>query len=113
MPVAAVQEMLSTRRAEHDAVAEGRAQEKVRVALQSGYIRRGIQGWALALCRSDEASFDGFLSGVGPTFAHFGKPSPVTGPAPDQISRAAQSESETEAEICAQLGLEPGTLAST
>lgn len=114
MPVAAVQEMLSVRRAENDAVAEGRAQEKVRVAVQSGYITRGMQDWALALCRSDEVSFDAFLSGVGPTFAHFGKPSPVTGrPAPDWLSRAAQDETEAEAAICAQLGLKPGTLASS
>ena len=113
MPVAAVQEMLSVRRAENAEVAEGRAQEKVRAAVNAGYITRGMQDWALALCRSDEASFDDFLSGVGPVFAHFGKPAPVSGPAPDRISRTAQSESETEAAVCAQLGLKPGQLASS
>ena len=113
MPVAAVQEMLSVRRAENAEVTEGRAQEKVRAAVNAGYITRGMQDWALALCRSDEASFDDFLSGVGPVFAHFGKPAPVSGPAPDRFSRTAQSESETEAAICAQLGLKPGQLASS
>lgn len=114
MPVTAVQEMLSMRRAENAEVIEGRAQEKVRAAVNSGYITRGMQDWALALCRSDEASFDEFLSGVGPVFAHFGQPSPVTGrPSPDRFTRAAHSESETEAAICAQLGLKPGTLASS
>ena len=113
MPVTAVQEMLSVRRAENAEVVEGRAREKVRAAVNSGYITRGMQDWALALCRSDEASFDQFLTGVGPVFTHFGQPSPVSGSAPDRFSRAAQSETETEAAICAQLGLKPGTLASS
>jgi hypothetical protein len=48
---------------------------------------------------SDEASFDDVLTGVGP--------------APDRFTRAAASESEAEAAVCAQLGLKPGTLASS
>lgn len=114
MPVAAVQEMLSTRRAEMAEVNEGRAQEKVRAAVQAGYITRGMQEWALALCRSDEASFDQFLTGVGPTFAHFSQRPNISGQsAPDRFTRAAPSQDDTEAAICAQLGLKPGTLASS
>lgn len=114
MPVAAVQEMLSSRRAEMAEVNEGRAKEKVRAAVQAGYITRGMQDWALALCRSDEASFDEFLTGVGPTFAHFSQRPSVSGrTAPDRFGHAAQSESETEAAICSQLGLKPGSLASS
>ena len=118
MPVAAVQEMLASRRAEHTEAAEGPgtqngAQEKVRAVVDAGYITRGMRGWALALCRSDEASFDDFLTGVGPTFAHFSQPVKVSGPAPDRFTRAAASESEAEAAVCAQLGLKPGTLASS
>ena len=114
MPVAAVQEMLSSRRAEMAEVNEGRAQEKVRAAVQAGYITRGMRDWALALCRSDEASFDQFLTGVGPTFAHFSQRPNVSGqPAPDRFTRAAPSQDDTEAAICAQLGLKPGTLASS
>ena len=48
---------------------------------------------------SDEASFDDVLTGVGP--------------APDRFTRAAASESEAEAAVCAQPGLKPGTLASS
>ena len=55
MPVAAVQEMLASRRAEHTEAAEGPgtqngAQEKVRAVVDAGYITRGMRGWALALC---------------------------------------------------------------
>lgn len=112
MPVAAVQEMLHGRRAERDSFAEGRAQEKVRAAVQQGYITNGMKDWALALCRTDETSFDDFLSGVGPTFAYLMKPAPGAG-VPPASHRSTVAESEAEAAVCAQLGLKPGTLASS
>ena len=113
MPVAAVQEMLQDRRAAHSALAGGRAAEKVRVALQQGYITNGMKDWALALCQTDEGSFDNFLATTGPSFAYLSKSAGIEGLPPGQSHRAAESESETEAAICAQLGLKPGTLASS
>jgi hypothetical protein len=91
--------MFSVWRAENDAVTKGRAQEKVRAAVQSGYITRGMQAWALALCRSDEASFNEFLSCVGPVFAHIGQPVRISVATPDRFNRAAQSEAEAKPAI--------------
>jgi phage I-like protein len=44
MAVSAVQEMLADRLQERGKMVEGRAQEKVRVAVQSGYIANGMRG---------------------------------------------------------------------
>ena len=110
MPVAAVQEMLADRLAERRATDQGRAQEKVRVAIQQRYITPGMRDWALALCQSDEVSFDAFLTKVGPVFAHFGV-SQIKGEAgkPGHIVHEPQP-TELEAAMCAQLGLKPGAL---
>lgn len=113
MPVSAVQEMLSVHRAEQAVVSEGRAREMVRSALNAGCITRGMQDWAMALCRSDESSFDQFLTNVGSVFAHLGQPARMSGPAPGRTSPVAKAEGEAEAAICAQLGLKPGTLAQS
>lgn len=112
MPVTAVQEMLHSRREEQNSFADGRAQEKVRIAVQQGYITNGMRNWALALCRSDERSFDDFLSGVGPTFAYLMKPAPGHAN-PPALHQSARAESEAEAAICSQLGLKPGSLATS
>ncbi len=107
MPVAAVQEMLADRLQERRAADQGRAQEKVRAAIQQRYITPGMREWALALCQSDEASFDAFLGNAGPVFAHLGKPStaPVMVPnRPDALGN------DLETSICEQLGLKPGSL---
>lgn len=109
MPVAAAQEMLADRLQERSKVAEGRWQEKVRVAVQSGYITNGMKGWALDLCRSDETAFEDFLTKAGPTFAHLGRPQAAQPPRPE-VAVQRQSESDLEAAVCAQLGLKPGAL---
>lgn len=107
MPVSAVQEMLSVHRAEQAEVSEDRAKEKVSSAVNAGYITRGMQDWAMALCRSDESSFDQFLTNVGPVFAHLGQPARMSGPASGRTSPVVKAEGEAEAAICAQLGLRP------
>jgi hypothetical protein len=43
----------------------------------------------------------------------FGQPAPFKGPAPGRSALAPQVESDAEAAICAQLGLKPGSLASS
>lgn len=110
VPIAAVQEMLTDRLQERGKMAEGRAQEKVRVAVQSGYITNGMRGWALDLCRSDEATFDDFLTRAGPTFAHLSRPTASAAPVRGEVALQRQSESDLEAAVCAQLGLKPGAL---
>lgn len=107
MPVAAVQEMLSDRRAERKTVHEGRSQEKVNAALRQGYITNGMRDWALELCVSDEAAFDTFLEKSGPVFAPLFKASHLTGAPP---ATNVRHDSPLEAEVCAQLGLKPGSL---
>jgi phage I-like protein len=107
MPVAAVQEMLSDRRAERKTVHEGRAQEKVNAALRQGYITNGMGDWAIELCTSDEAAFDTFLEKSGPVFAPLFKASHLTGVPP---AAHVRYDTPLEAEVCAQLGLKPGSL---
>ena len=110
VPIAAVQEMLADRLAERRATDQGRAQEKVRAAIQQRYITPGMRDWALALCQSNEASFDAFLTKVGPVFANFGGPQ-FKGEAgqPGHIPHEHRP-TDLEAAMCAQLGLRPGSL---
>jgi hypothetical protein len=107
MPVSAVQEMLADRLQERRTADRGRAQEKVRAAIQQRYITPGMRDWALALCESDEASFDAFLGKVGPVFAHLGKSPSAPAAVPDRPTTLA---SDLETSICEQLGLKPGKL---
>lgn len=110
MPVTAVQEVLQDRRATQDALSEGRAQEKVNAAVRQGYITNGMKDWALALCRSDEPSFDQFLASTGPSFAYLTRPAGIAGSPTGRAARDVQFEADAEAAICAQLGLKPGAL---
>jgi hypothetical protein len=68
-----------------------------------------MKDWALALCRSDEASFDRFLASSTPAFSALLRPSHASGlPGPSRQDRAG---SELADAICSQLGLKPGSLA--
>lgn len=112
MPVAAVQEMLSDRRAERKTVHEGRSQGCVNAALRQGDITNGMRDRALELCVSDEAAFEKFsrklgLEKSGPVFAPLFKASHLTGAPP---AAHVRHDSPLEAEVCAQLGLKPGSL---
>lgn len=112
VPVSALQEVLRGRNGDLATMAEGRAQEKVNAAFRAGYITPGMRPWALDLCRSDEAAFDGFLQGVGPTFAYLTKPADF-GQAKGQGAVAQRTaDSDLAAAICAQLGLPADALNS-
>lgn len=66
-----------------------------------------MRDWALELCVSDEAAFDTFLEKSGPVFAPLFKASHLTGAPP---ATHVRHDSPLEAEVCAQLGLKPGSL---
>jgi len=66
-----------------------------------------MRDWATALCNRDEASFDAFLTKAVPAWGHLA--TQVLPNVPPQSDRQAEA-SPTAAAICAQLGLEPGTL---
>jgi len=87
---------------------EERAQQKVEDAIKRGHISGGMRDWALALCRSDEASFDAFLDATPPAFAHLLTRS-GTAAIPPQ-ARPAPDGSDAALAVCAQLGLKPEAL---
>lgn len=109
VPVAAVQEMLRDRNARLAVLSEETAAAKVEDALRRGYITPGLRPWALALCRQDPDSFDAFMSGAVPAFAHLTRNILPAG-FPDRPGPVLQSDAE--AAICAQLGLKPGSLST-
>lgn len=56
--------------AEREAVALARIERKVGEAISSGIFPPSLRGWALALARTNEGSFDEFIDKVGRPFAH-------------------------------------------
>lgn len=108
VPVEAVRAMMLDRRHELASASEGRAQEKVNAAFRQGYLPGGLRDWALALCRSDEAAFDTFLQKSGPAYGHLLRQSAAAAPFPGHTADPVQTQ--TEATLCSQLGLKPGSL---
>lgn len=109
VPIATVQAILAERNANLATMSEDRAREKVAVATRKGYLSPAMQDWAIALCRSDEASFDAFVAKATPAFAHLTAESHLRGQPPGR-GRTVTASAEVEA-ICAQLGIEPAKLA--
>lgn len=109
VPVETMTAMLQERRQERAQVAEGQAQEKVRAAMQRGYISPAMKDWAVALCRSDEAAFDTFLEKSGPIFATIGRPSHARNLYQADAKPGVSAE---ELAVCTQLGLDPGRLST-
>jgi phage I-like protein len=108
VPVATVQAMLAERNLSLATASEERASLKVAEALRTGHISPALKDWATALCRSDEASFDRFLSSTLPQFGHLMHPSHAAGRLlPSRTDRAV---TDLEDAICSQLGLKPGAL---
>ncbi len=109
MPVDAVTAMMAERRAEQAQAHQGRAQLKVNTAFKEGYIHGGMRDWALALCSSNEAAFDDFLSKAGPTYGGLLKShGQATAGVPPTAPAAHRSD--TADAICTQLGLPVGSL---
>jgi phage I-like protein len=109
VPVEAVAEMQRERHLEKATMAEGQAVEKVNAAMRAGYFPPGLRDWALALCKSDAAAFDTFLTKSGPVYSYLSKPA-LPGSPPDH--KRSTPASEAEAAICAMLGLKPEQLAT-
>ena len=109
VPVATVQSMLAERNLSLATASEERAAQKVDEALRSGHLSPAMRGWATALCRSDEASFDRFLASSVPQFARLSRAIVPPGP-PGSIRRDAVAD-DLASSICSQLGLKPGALA--
>lgn len=110
VPVATVQAMLIERNHSVATASQERAAQKVDDAMRSGHLSPAMKDWATALCRSDEASFDRFLTSSVPQFAHLSRPAvPSALPPGSRVDR--QSEELADA-ICSQLGLKPGSLSA-
>lgn len=109
VPVATVQAMLAERNLSLATASEQRADQWVAEALRLGHIPPAMKDWAMALCRSNEASFDSFIASSGQTFSKLLRPSHVAAVPPQ--SRQDRAGSELADAICSQLGLKPGSLA--
>lgn len=86
---------------------EQRAHARVDDAFARGYLSPAMRDLALALCQSDEASFDRLITQSVPQFAHPRKPATTSAmpPMPQPQHHSAEASA-----ICEQLGLPPGTL---
>lgn len=111
MPMEAVQSMLAARGTERTALAEVQVSAKVDRACREGFITPAMKGWALSLCRADEAAFDSFLETAGPAWGYLLKETHTKG-TPPGVSVSPVPQSDLERAICEQLGLKPGTLAT-
>ncbi|MEO8531359.1 MAG: phage protease [Deltaproteobacteria bacterium] len=109
VPTSAVAAMLQDRASETAQVRTDRVQHKIASAIAEGRITPGMRPWALELCRSNEASFDAFVRDCPAIYAHLLQPMQFT---QSPASRETVAASGTEAAVCAQLGLKPGTLLS-
>ncbi|MCB1387569.1 MAG: hypothetical protein KDK12_00200 [Rhodobacteraceae bacterium] len=107
VPIEAVRELMDDRNARLATMRESEAQARVSEALRVGRITPAMRDWATALCMSDPASFDAFVSRSPGRFAHLHQratfPALPSGTAPAATSEAAQA-------VCAQLGLTPERL---
>jgi phage I-like protein len=110
VPVETVQAMLAERNQSVATATAARAEEKVADALRRGFLSPAMKGWAMALCRSDEASFDAFLSSTLLAFASVTQSFDHLR-APPSARLATAPASPEAASIAAQLGLKPGQLA--
>lgn len=105
MPALAFEELVRDHGATVQKARDQLVTQKVEKALAEGHLTQGMKQWATALCRSDEAAFDAYCSGV-PRFAYLfgevikGRPA-VSGRSPAD---------PTAESVEAQLGLKPGTL---
>lgn len=70
-----------------------------------------MRGGAMALCLSDQASFDLFIAGSVPQFAHLLKPATTSAAPPDLAREDRHAGGSAEAiAICERRGLKPGSL---
>lgn len=111
VPIEAVAEMMRDRNTTSATMSEMIVNQKVSDALKAGFITPAMKGWATALCAQDPTSFDSFIDSAAPAYGPLFKPSVFAGRRPPS-SDVTRIEGETQAAICAQLGLPAGTLNS-
>lgn len=110
VPIEAVRDLMADRNLRLATLRENEARDKVNSAIRAGHLTPAMRGWATALCSTDPASFDDFVSRSPAPFAHLHKP--VTFPSPRAFGTdAGAAGSDAERAICAQLGLTPERLA--
>lgn len=109
VPIETVQAMLAERNVHLATMSEERARERVEVATRKGCLSPAMKDWALALCQSDEASFDAFIGKATPAYGHLFSVSHLRH-VPSGARKAVAVSAEA-AVIAAQLGIEPSRLA--
>lgn len=108
VPIATMEALLAERSVEIATADEARKQFKVAQAMEKGHISPGMRDWAISLCRSDEASFDAFVTKTPAMFAHLFKP--ITTLYEHSAGKSIAASDEATA-ICEQLGIAPSSLA--
>lgn len=110
VPIEAVRDLMADRNTHLATLRETAARDKVNAALRAGHLTPAMRDWATALCTTDPASFDDFVSRSPAPFAHLH--TRVAFP-PQQAFGAPGASLATDAElaVCAQLGLTPERLA--
>lgn len=110
VPIEAVRDLMSDRNLHLSTLRQTEARDKVELAIRAGHLTPAMRSWATALCSTDPASFDDFLSRSPAPFAHLHKP--VAFPSPQAFGAGSgAAASDAERAICAQLGLTPERLA--
>jgi phage I-like protein len=110
VPVETVRAMLAERNAAVATMSEERATAKVEAALRKGHLSPAMKTWAVALCRSDEAAFDAFVSTVPPAFAHLSDRAATAHPRGPVQSTIPVDTADAVSMVASQLGLKPEAL---
>jgi phage I-like protein len=106
VPVAEVTALLRERNTRIAALSEQAVQRRVDDAVLAGVISPGMRDWATALCSQDPASFDTFVTSIGPVFGNLFKHRDWTLPEGTGVAGSG-GDAET---IAAQLGLKADAL---
>ncbi|WP_370226250.1 phage protease [Pararhodobacter marinus] len=108
VPIDAVRDLMADRNSRLATLRENDAKSRVEAAISAGHLTPAMRGWATALCASDPASFDAFVSHWPAPFAHLHRR--VAFPAlPGTTTQTSASDAELA--VCAQPGLTPERLA--
>ena len=107
VPIEAVHELMAERIQFKATASEERANTRVNAAVEAGYLTPGMRDWAVALCRSDPASFDAFVQKATPVYAHLFEPAQrLSMNSQGRQSAPNRAASAEEADVFAQLGLD-------
>ena len=108
VPIQAVKDLLRSEGQKTATMAEDRARMKVDAAFAKGHLSGPMKDWALALCLKDEESFDAFVAGTPPMFAHLKTPTHTAAALPPSFAQTRASDAALA--VCTQLGIDPDKL---